>query len=440
MKKYKKERLRTFAEEYSNMYPDTEKKIKEITFQVTEDCCLKCTYCYQTNKSRNKMTFDVAKKFIDALLNDEYDIATIKNTAGIGVEFIGGEPLMEVDLITNIIEYLLSRMIELDHPWLYYTRFSIPSNGVLVESDKVIEFFDKYNTVCHLGISIDGNKALHDSCRIDFNNNGSYDRAISAVHFYKNRYGIMPSTKMTLAPQNVHYTKDAVLNLINEGYEDIALNCAFEKGWELDHARILYDQLKELADYIIENDLYDRVYISMFEENLFCPIGEDENDNWCGGVKDKMLAIDYKGDMHPCIRYMDSSLNGKQPPIIIGNIDRGYIASESDRLNIEKITNITRRSQSTDECYYCHIAKGCAWCSAHNYQETGSVNCRLTYICIMHKARALANVYYWNKLYQYLGIDKKFINYVDNRDIDSIIIPKEDNDNGKQFIQFFKIN
>lgn len=52
---------------------------------------------------------------------------------------------------------------------------------------------------------------------------------------------------------------------------------------------------------------------------------------------------------------------------------------------------------------------GCAWCSAYNYEETGSVNKRVTYICPMHKARILANVYYWNKLFKKLNIEKEHI-------------------------------
>ena len=61
---------------------------------------------------------------------------------------------------------------------------------------------------------------------------------------------------------------------------------------------------------------------------------------------------------------------------------------------------MTRCSQSTDECINCPIAAGCAWCSAYNYEYFGELNKRATFICIMHKARALANVYFWNKYYR----------------------------------------
>jgi sulfatase maturation enzyme AslB (radical SAM superfamily) len=118
-------------------------------------------------------------------------------------------------------------------------------------------------------VSIDGNKELHDSCRIDLNGKGSYDRAIAAVHHYREHYDHGITSKMTLAPSNIHYTYDAIVNLINEGYDEIFLNCVFEKGWELSHAKIFYNELIKLADYIIDNNLNDKVYISLFEEKYF---------------------------------------------------------------------------------------------------------------------------------------------------------------------------
>ena len=105
---------------------------------------------------------------------------------------------------------------------------------------------------------------------------------------------------------------------------------------------------------------------------------------------------------------MDSSLVANQEPIIVGNVFKGYGNTDFYKQNIEKISNITRRSQSTDECFYCPIGKGCAWCSAHNYEVFGTANKRTTFICNMHKAASLANVYYWNKLYKKLNIDKTF--------------------------------
>jgi sulfatase maturation enzyme AslB (radical SAM superfamily) len=114
-------------------------------------------------------------------------------------------------------------------------------------------------------------------------------------------------SKMTLAPENIQYTYEAVKSLIEEGYDSIFLNCIFEKGWTNEHATILYHELIKLADYILMNNLEDKVYVSMFEKIFFRPKEPSDNVNWCGG-NGRMIAVDYKGDIYPCIRYMESSL------------------------------------------------------------------------------------------------------------------------------------
>ena len=423
--KYKKKETKNFVDAQTNIYPEMYnlgKDIKSITFQVTENCCLACTYCYQTKKTNNKMTFDTAKQFIDLLLTDYFEQCNSINTFGIMVDFIGGEPFLEIDLIEQIWEYLLLQLIKRNHPWQYHLRGNLCSNGILYFSPKVQNFFKKYASMFSFTISIDGNKQLHDTCRVDFQGNGSYDRAMLAVKHYAKtfNFNIMPPTKMTLSPENIYFTYDAVINLIEEGYEEIFLNCVFEEGWQLSHAQILYQEMIKIADYIIDNNLNDKIYISLFDEDLFCPMSETDNENWCGGVGSKMLSLNYKGEFFPCIRYMESSLNGAQKPLKIGDLTNGYLKLEEDLKNYNLTQNITRRSQSTDECFYCPIAKGCAWCSGYNYQRFGTPNKRATYICNMHKARALANIYYWNKLYQKLNIDKVFKNYLSNEDIQKI--------------------
>lgn len=378
-----------------------------IAFQVTENCNMACTYCYQHHKTSNKMTWDTAKLIIDKLLNDEFELINKNNCFTIIYDFIGGEPFLEIDLIDKIVSYTIEQMIKLNHPWQYYFRFSICSNGLLYNTPKVQKFLKKYYDLCSFCISIDGNQELHDQCRIDLQQNPTYNRAISAVRQYKKVFKKTPYTKMTLSPDNVNYVYEALINLIKEGYEFIPINCIFEKGWDYSHAKILYSELKKVADYLIDNNLYNKVNIKMFNEEQYCPMSEDNNRNWCGGVEMKSAAFNYSGNIYPCIRYMESSV-GDTKPLSVGNIHTGLFQTIQEKENLKLISNITRRSQSTDECFYCPIAEGCSWCSAYNYEEFGTPNKRATYICIMHQATSLANVYYWNKLYKYLSIDKVF--------------------------------
>lgn len=162
-------------------------------------------------------------------------------------------------------------------------------------------------------------------------------------------------SKMTLAPQNVQYTYNAIVGLIESGYTNINLNCVYEKGWTEEHATILYYELKKVADYLINNGLDNQIYISMFEENFFHPIKPDEVQNWCGG-NGAMIAVDYKGDIYPCIRYMESSLGNDVPPILVGNVDTGIMKDAKCQACIKALKAVNRKTQSTEECFNCTIA------------------------------------------------------------------------------------
>ena len=80
------------------------KQTRNITFVVTENCNLKCTYCYETHKTHKNMSFNTAKRIVDYLfeLYDQNNKTAFinKNTTALELEFIGGEPLLEIDLIT----------------------------------------------------------------------------------------------------------------------------------------------------------------------------------------------------------------------------------------------------------------------------------------------------------------------------------------------------
>ena len=86
------------------------------------------------------------------------------------------------------------------------------------------------------------------------------------------------------------------------------------------------------------------IYISLFDEAAFHPMKEEENGNWCGGANGGTMSIDPNGDYYTCIRYMESSLNGSQKPLILGDIQNGYVQLEEHKKNDELLSNITRRS------------------------------------------------------------------------------------------------
>ena len=394
-------KIQSFSDSLERLFRIPNNNIINATIQVTDACNLCCTYCYQINKHHHVMDFETGKQFIDILLNKEkgLDRYYTGDIEGLTLEFIGGEPFIAIDLINQLTEYLIDQLIQRQSPLLNRFKISFSSNGTLYFDPRVQEYLKKYFNFISLSISIDGNRELHDACRIFPDGSGSYDIAISAVKHYTQILGGSMGSKMTIASQNVSYVYEAVKNLIELGYKEINLNCVFEEGWTSEHAKILYNQLKQLSDYIIDNDLTEDIYVSMFEQRFFRPMSPEQNNNWCGGTG-KMIAVDYKGDIYPCLRYMESSLGDDIKPPIIGNLKDGIMVTDEQKHCVECLKAITRRSQSTDECFYCPIAEGCAWCSAYNYQCFGTADKRATYICIMHKARALGNAYYWNKKFR----------------------------------------
>ena len=388
---------------FFDLNDNSTKKIKTVTFQVTEDCNLCCTYCYQINKAKNTMSLETAKKFIDLLINDSYKEHTyfsMTKTLGVVCEFIGGEPLLEIELIDKITDYFRNRLIELKHPWAPFFRVSMISNGVLYYDEKVQAYLEKNKRIISFGISLDGCKELHDACRIFSSGLGSYDLASSAAIHYMKNYDPSMSTKMTFAPENIEYTYDAIVNLVNLGYKTIQCNPIYEDKWDSEHPKIYYKQLKKIADYMLENKLYEYLFVRVFDNHSgFSNDVKNYNQNYCGSTG-HMLACDYKGDIYPCIRFMKSSLGTSVEPFKIGDVDHGINITPPDQERVNLLNSITITSQSDDECINCPIATTCGWCTALNYQTFGTPNKRLKSICGMHKARALANVYYWNKVYK----------------------------------------
>ena len=403
-----------FSDVFIQMYPDMDRKqlsVKNVTIIVTEDCPLRCTYCYQHAKNNfNIMSKETAMKIVDFLFEEDLKNSRIinNNTAqGIILDFIGGEPLLEIELIDFFVRYFKLKAIELNHRWQLFYAISITSNGVLYDNEKVKEFLFKNSKKTSLTITIDGNKKLHDSCRIFKDGAPSYEIVSKNLHSYIEKYG-RTTTKLTLAPANIKYTYEAIKNLYEEFYlEGVWANCVYEEGWSISDSKIFYEQLKLLSNWIIDNDIALDFYCTLYDETIGREKIKSDDNNWCGGTG-QMLSFSANENIQPCLRYTEFNLNQKQPEITIGNLAEGLLNTKCAKNTFDELEKITRKSQSTEECFNCPIASGCAWCSAYNYEIYGTPNKRATFICPMHKARVLANVYYWNKIYKKYNINKKF--------------------------------
>lgn len=371
----------------------------EITFQITNACSLACSYCYQINKGMEIMPFETAKTFIDNLFADKYKgYVSLEEKPFLVLDFIGGEPFLQPALIEKICDYFYDTATELMHPWAEHSMISICTNGVHWFEPEVQHFVNKYQNRLSLSVTIDGDKELHDSCRRFPDGRPSYDLAWAAAQDWINRGGYIGS-KITIAPANLQYMNQAIRHFIGAGYTEINANTVYEWGWNIEYAKEFYWKLKEIADYLIDNDLEEDIYLSLFVENLGRPKPPTELTTWCGGVGNAMLAIDPQGRLYPCLRYMDSSLGQYQEPMVIGTVWDGIGKTECQADRIKCMGCVTRRTEMCDECFYCPLGDGCAECAAYNYQEYGTPDHHCTYLCDMHTARCLANVYFWNRCY-----------------------------------------
>lgn len=360
----------------SNIEIWREKQAKTITFVITEDCSLACNYCYITGQNKtNHMNLELAKAAVDFVLSSSPDVMPEDSVIW---DFVGGEPCLEIELIDQITDYIKLQMYKLSHRWLGDHRFSFTSNGTLYDSTLVQKYIMKNYNCIGVGLSVDGNQIKHDQQR--------------NVPLWLKQFP-NGSIKVAFSSDDLKCLKDGIISLWGLGIKDVNANVVFKNLWKHDADFLLETQLMELADYIIDNDLWSTHNCSFFSDKIGYPLTKERiSQNWCGAGK--MLAIDYQGDLYPCMRFVEYSLN-RRDSYVIGNIYEGL-----DQNKLEAFYALNANGQSKQFCLDCQVASGCAWCHGLNYDEApfDTIYERSIYICKMHKARVRSNEYYWAKL------------------------------------------
>ncbi|MBR4533327.1 MAG: radical SAM peptide maturase, CXXX-repeat target family [Bacteroidaceae bacterium] len=385
------------------MKSDNPIRYKSITFIVTKDCQLACKYCYLVGKnSKERMSFEIAKQAIDYLLDEKRNF----QEDGVIWDFIGGEPFLEIDLIEKICNYAKLEMYRRNHKWFNNYRFNFSTNGLNYHESRIQKFIEENHSHLSIGITIDGTKLKHNLNRIYRNGKGSYDDVVKNIPLWQKQFP-KEGTKVTISSDDIPYIKESVLHLYDLGIHEIHINCVFEDVWKEGDDKNFEKQLVELADEIIDNDLYKDFSCSFYSEDIGKPL--KDNGNWCGAGM--MLAVDASGFFYPCLRFAAYSLRSKKP-IVIGNVKDGI-----DQNKLRPFLTLNRTTQSRQECIDCEVAGGCAWCQGENYDaaDTNTIYQRSVAICKMHKARVRANNYFWNKLYRKLELQGTRDDFEKNR-------------------------
>lgn len=200
---------------------------QSITFCVTEECNLRCKYCYMIHKnSFRRMSLDVAKQAVD------YFLAQPVEMDAVAWEFIGGEPLLEIDMINDLCNYIKREMFRLDHPWFKKYMFSFSSNGLLFNSEAVQDYIKRNKNHISFGITIDGTKEKHDLQRVFPNGQGSYESIIENVKLWMRQFP-GASTKVTFASDDLKYLKESVIHLWNLGLKGIPANVVLKMSGKM---------------------------------------------------------------------------------------------------------------------------------------------------------------------------------------------------------------
>ena len=394
---------------------------KDITIQVTGDCNLACTYCYQHSKNTKVVDINKAKKFLKSIVindqsfwNDYMNFSSTKIAPCI--QFIGGEPLVNYKAIIELCDYYYE-LCQKHNPKLWCrTIFGICTNGTIYNKE-IEDFLLKYKNKVSIGVSIDGNRELHDTCRrFKLTNAPSYDIAVSNLNKFRQVIGndTMVGTKFTVSPENIDKLSEATINLFDTlNFKKVPANCVFEDVWTLEDAKKLYRELKKIADWFLtKNYTIDTMNLyngnctnrefGFFSERFFT--GENDFDNvWCGG-NGRMAFMQYDGKIYCCNRYGEISIGDPDKDLYIGTIEDGIIRKDV----VQCLQCVKRQTMYDNECKSCPVSRGCADCLAYCYEVHGEFK-NTKHLCDMHKARSLANVYFWNKYYIQHNIKDKYM-------------------------------
>ncbi len=360
---------------YATLAFDLKKKsnvIKALCLHVAHTCNLSCSYCFASQGKykgeRGLMSFEVGKRALDFLVENSGTRTNLE------VDFFGGEPLMNWDVVKQIVAY--GRSIEKEKGKNF--RFTLTTNGVLVDDD-VIEFSNRemHNVV----MSIDGRKEIHDYYRKDYAGNGSYDRIIPKFQkFAKSRGDTGYYVRGTYTHRNVDFTND-LFHLADLGFTQLSMEpvvCAPtdpEALTEEDFPK-LCEQYEILAKEMIRRKKEGKE-ITFYHYMIDLSHGPCiyKRISGCGSGTEYMAVTPW-GDLYPCHQFVGDE------KYLMGNIWDG-VTNENIRDEFRKCNVYSRRE--CDDCWarlYC--SGGCA---ANAYHATGSITGVYEYGCRLFRKR-----------------------------------------------------
>ena len=359
-------------EELAYNFKNNSKVIKALCLHVAHSCNLACSYCFAgQGKYHGKdalMSFETGKRAFDFLIENS---GTRRN---LEVDFFGGEPLLNWDVVKQLVEY--ARSIEKEKNKNF--RFTLTTNGVLID-DEVIEFANK--EMSNVVLSLDGRKDVHDKFRVDYAGKGSYDKILPKFRkLVESREGKNYYMRGTFTHFNTDFTKD-IFHMADLGFKELSMEpvvCSPDSPSALtdEDLPILFEQYEILAKEMIRRkkngDGFTFYHYMLDLKNGPCIY---KRISGCGSGTEYM-AVTPKGDLYPCHQFVG------EEEYCLGNIWDGVKKPEvQDKFRL-------CNAYSREECRDCWAKLYCSGgCAANSYHATGSVNGIYKYGCELFKKR-----------------------------------------------------
>ena len=362
----------TFAPMAGKLKEKSSGVVKALCLHVAHTCNLNCSYCFASqgkyHGERALMSYEVGRRALDFLVENSGSRRNLE------VDFFGGEPLMNFDVVKRLVEY--ARSIEKEKGKNF--RFTLTTNGVLIDDD-VIDFANR--EMSNVVLSLDGRREIHDRFRVDYAGRGSFDTIVPKFQkLVKARGGKNYYMRGTFTHANPDFLED-IKEMLSLGFTELSMEpvvCAAGDPSELteEDLPIVLDQYEKLAELMVEKDKEGKPF-TFYHYMIDLKGGPCiyKRISGCGSGTEYM-AVTPTGELYPCHQFVG------EEKFRLGNIWDGV---ENKEVQEDFAScNVYARPDCADCWAKLYCSGGCA---ANAYHATGSVRGIYKYGCELFRKR-----------------------------------------------------
>ena len=346
--------------------------VKALCLHIAHTCNLNCSYCFASqgkyHGDRAVMSFEVGKQALDFL------VANSGSRRNLEVDFFGGEPLMNFDVVKQLVAY--ARSIEKEHNKNF--RFTLTTNGLLIDDD-VIDFANR--EMSNVVLSLDGRKEIHDRFRVDYAGNGSWEKIVPKFQkLVEARGGKDYYMRGTFTHANPDFLKD-VEKMLELGFTELSMEpvvCPPGDPSELteEDLPIVLEQYEKLAELMLERDKAGKPFT--FYHYMIDLTGGPciyKRISGCGSGTEYMAVTPW-GDLYPCHQFVG------EEHFRLGDVWQGVTNTET------QCEFAACNVYARPDCHDCWAKLYCSGgCAANAYHATGSVTGVYKYGCELFRKR-----------------------------------------------------